>query len=83
MKDGKETGVGQGAQRGETQELPVHGTPRYGKTKSKLGRGLDMETLMVPQGFSSSLTGAKRHRSNPGIAQVHVASLDRGNRGYK
>jgi len=54
-REGEETGVGQAAQRGETRELPIEGAPGQAKRKSKLGRGLNMETLVATQGVSSSL----------------------------
>ena len=54
-REGDETGVRQAAQRGETRELPIEGTPRQANQISKLGRGLDMETLVATQGVSSSL----------------------------
>jgi hypothetical protein len=52
MKKDKETVVGQAAQRGETQELPIEGTQTNQKQNPS---GLDMETLVVPQGVSSLL----------------------------
>ena len=42
-----ETGVGQAAQRDEFQELPLLRTPVPIENKSKLGHGLDMETLVA------------------------------------
>jgi hypothetical protein len=80
--EGEETGVGQATQRGDTQGLPVKGTPIQVKIKSKLGRGLDMETLVVPQGVSSphalgpTITGA-----TPGSREYASQAWTEGTRG--
>jgi len=63
--DDEETGVGLVAHWGESRELPVRRTPEQGKRKSKLGHGLNTESLVAPlQGISlplapgPSITGA-------------------------
>ena len=79
--EGEETGVGQATQRGEPQELPVKGTPKRANMKSKLGHGLNMETLVVPQGVSSShALGPTVTGANPG-SREYVSRASIGQRG--
>jgi hypothetical protein len=80
--EGEETGVGQATQRGETRELPIKGTPAQVKTKSKLVHGLDMETLVVPQGVSSShALGPTVTGATPGSREYTSQAWMEGTRG--
>jgi len=78
-KEDKETGVGQAAQRGETQELPIEGTQNNQKQNPS---GLDMETLVVPQGVSSLLIlGPTIAGATPGLHEYTSQAWTEGTGG--
>ena len=78
-KEDKETGVGEAAQRGGTQELPIEGTQNNPKQNPS---GLDMETLVVPQGVSSPhALGPTVMGATPGSRKYTSQAWTEGTRG--
>jgi len=75
-KEDKETGVGQAAQRGETQELPIEGTQNNQKQNPS---GLDMETLWYRKEFHLCLYWGQPSQEQPlGCTSTHPKLGQRG-----